>query len=116
MTNEVAAGSPHPLGATVVPGGVNFSVYSKSAEKIELLLFDSADAGRPARVVTLDPEIHRTYHYWHVFVPQVKPGPSADFALIKKNSCSILMGAARPFPALTIGRRPFGPATTRPWR
>ena len=71
MTNEVAAGSPFPLGATVVPGGVNFSVYSKNAEKIELLLFDNADAGRPARVITLDPQRHRTYHYWHVFVPDV---------------------------------------------
>ena len=74
MTNEVAAGSPFPLGATVVPGGVNFSVYSKNAEKIELLFFDNADAGRPARVITLDPQSHRTYHYWHVSVPDLKPG------------------------------------------
>ena len=31
------------LGATVAHGGVNFSVYSKNAEAVELLLFDHAE-------------------------------------------------------------------------
>ncbi len=38
-----------PLGATLTNGGVNFSVFSKHATRIELLLFDDArDRGRPA--------------------------------------------------------------------
>ena len=28
----------------------------------------------PQRVITLDPAINHTYHYWHGFVPDVKPG------------------------------------------
>ena len=63
-----------PLGATVMDGGVNFSVFAKNATAVELLLFESADAPEPARVVHLDPRRHRTYHYWHVFVPDLVPG------------------------------------------
>jgi glycogen operon protein len=36
---------------------------------VELLLFDDVAAPQPARVIELDPRTHRTYHYWHVFVP-----------------------------------------------
>ncbi|MGE5248061.1 MAG: glycogen debranching protein GlgX [Verrucomicrobiota bacterium] len=63
-----------PLGATPRGDGVNFSVFSKNATRIELLLFDDADAGRPERVLPLDAGRHRTYHYWHVFVPGITPG------------------------------------------
>src|SRR5271166_5997334 len=37
----IAAGQSFSLGATVCPGGVNFSVFSRRATLIELLLFDS---------------------------------------------------------------------------
>jgi len=54
--------------------GVNFSVFSKHATGVELLLFDRVDDSRPARIIRLDPSADRTYHYWHAFVPDVKPG------------------------------------------
>jgi glycogen operon protein len=63
-----------PLGASVVGSGVNFSVFSRSATRIDLLLFDHAGDGRAALTVTLDPRSHRTYHYWHAFVPDVRAG------------------------------------------
>lgn len=72
--SRVSRGTAEPLGATPLEGGVNFSVFSKNATLLELVLFDSADAIIPARVIRLDPEIHRTYHYWHVFVPELRPG------------------------------------------
>jgi len=68
------AGGPAPLGATPSAGGVNFSVFSKGATRVELLLFDTANDGAPSRVVPLDPERHRTYHYWHAFVAGLVPG------------------------------------------
>ena len=70
----VGRGSPSPLGASVQAGGVNFSIFSKSATQLELLLFDHEDDPRPARIIPLDPEHHRTYHYWHVFVAGVGSG------------------------------------------
>src|SRR5215469_10011515 len=63
-----------PLGATLVEGGVNFSVFSRDATLVELLLFDRMDDGRPSRIIPIDPITDRTYHYWHKFVPGVSAG------------------------------------------
>jgi glycogen operon protein len=74
MNPAASIGRSAPLGATVDDGGVNFSLYSRDATGIELLLFDREDDPRPARVISLDPSNNRTYHYWHVSVPDVKQG------------------------------------------
>src|SRR3954463_6397257 len=65
---------PYPIGATVADGGANFSLFSRSAEGVELLLFDRDDDARPARTVRFAPAADRAYHYWHTFVPGVRPG------------------------------------------
>ena len=70
----VGPGRSFPLGATVVEGGVNFCVYSGRAKRLELLLFDGATDAEPAHVIRLDARTHRTYHYWHAFVPGLRPG------------------------------------------
>ena len=67
-------GRSFPLGATVLGDGVNFSVYSRQASRVDLLLFDDAAAPQPVRVIELDARTHRTYHYWHAFVPGIRPG------------------------------------------
>ena len=67
-------GRSYPLGATVIEGGVNFSLFSRTATGVELLLFDREDDATPSRVIPIDPVTNRTYHYWHVFVPGVPPG------------------------------------------
>jgi len=69
-----ARGHSFPLGARLVPGGANFSLYAKHASKVQLLLFDAAEDSRPARTIDLEPGGHRTYHYWHAFVPGVRHG------------------------------------------
>ena len=74
MRDGFTKGSSSPLGATPSPNGVNFSVFSRHATQVQLLLFDRVDDARAARVVCLDPSANRTYHYWHVFVPNVRPG------------------------------------------
>ena len=68
-----------PIGATLVSGGANFSVFSRSAERIELLFFDRVEDVRPSRVIPIDPFTNRTYHYWHVFVPGVEVGQIYGF-------------------------------------
>jgi len=74
MTPCVSRGTPAPLGATVVDGGVNFSVLSKHATLVELLLYDDEAADRPSLVIGLDPRDHRTYHYWHACVSGLRAG------------------------------------------
>ncbi len=71
---KLAAGRPHPLGATVEHGGVNFVLYSKPAKGVELLLFDQPGDEAPACAIPLDPVTNRTHHYWHVFVPGLAAG------------------------------------------
>ena len=74
MAQETKEGRSFPLGATLSADGTNFSVYSKHATGIELLLFDCVDDAQPKRVISVDPATSRTYHYWHVFVSGVKAG------------------------------------------
>jgi isoamylase len=74
-------GRSAPLGAAIDDGGVNFSLYSRDALGIELLFFDREDDSRPARVISLDPCINRTYHYWHVFVPGAQAGQLYGYRL-----------------------------------
>jgi isoamylase len=69
-----ARGVSHPLGATVMAGGVNFCLFSRSATRVELLLFERSEDAGPSRVIELDPRTQRTYHYWHVFVAGVQAG------------------------------------------
>jgi len=74
MDEPVAQGCSFPLGATLCDGGANFSVFAKHSKGVELCLFDHVDDARPSRVIALDPRIHRTYHYWHAFVPGTTHG------------------------------------------
>jgi len=67
-------GSSAPLGATPGPHGVNFGVFSRHATGVELLLFDHVDDEHATRTISIDPADNRTYHYWHVSVPGLRPG------------------------------------------
>src|SRR5919197_5045775 len=71
MGEKVWPGRAHPLGATADDEGVNFAVYSKSAERVEVCLFDDRDPQREVRRIAL-PE--RTARVWHGYVPGLKPG------------------------------------------
>ncbi len=74
MKLKVQPGRSFPLGATVTPKGVNFSVFSKNCDSVELLLFDEGDYSQPAQVIPFDPRVNRTFYYWHMFIPGMKAG------------------------------------------
>jgi glycogen operon protein len=70
MSRTVLPGRPFPQGAAWDGTGVNFSLYSENAERVELCLFDSVDADV---CETIDvPE--RTAFSWHCYLPGVGPG------------------------------------------
>jgi isoamylase len=64
-------GHPYPLGATWDGAGVNFALFSEHAAKVELCLFDSADAQQEAHRITLT---QYTDKVWHAYLPDVLPG------------------------------------------
>src|SRR4051794_2872520 len=74
MGTAEMVGRSFPLGATLVAGGVNFTLFSRGASGVELLLFDREDDARPSRILSIDPANNRSYHYWHVFVPGIAAG------------------------------------------
>jgi glycogen operon protein len=76
---NVLPGQSFPIGATIAPEGVNFSVYSRDATAIELLLFIHIADSEPAHVIYLDSQINRTFHYWHIFVPGLQAGQIYGF-------------------------------------
>jgi glycogen operon protein len=95
-----SSGRSSPVGVSVADGGVNFSLFSRTATGAELLLFDRDGDAKPARVIRLDPAGNRTYHYWHVFVPGVRPGqlygyrvhgPSATDRGLRFDSAKVLL-------------------------
>jgi glycogen operon protein len=70
----VLPGKRLPGGATVGPSGVNFSLFSRYASAVRLLLYDGARAAEPFQVIELDPDVNRTFFFWHVFAVGAKPG------------------------------------------
>ena len=63
-------GKPYPLGATWDGAGVNFSLFSENATKVELCLFDRHDDRRETRI----PMTEQTHQVWHVYLPEVRAG------------------------------------------
>src|SRR6516165_3687406 len=71
---QTEAGRAHPLGATVDEEGVNFSVFSRNATAVELLLFDQHDDVQPIQIIKLEPATNQTFFFWHVYVKGLKAG------------------------------------------
>lgn len=63
---ESSRGYPLPFGVSKHPKGFNFSVFSKHATLITLILFDAK--GEMIAELALDPETHKTGDVWHIFV------------------------------------------------
>jgi glycogen operon protein len=70
----VKIGRQYPLGSTPDANGTNFSLFSPRADGVELLLFDAHDDVHPMHVVKLDPRVHKTFQFWHVYVEGIQAG------------------------------------------
>ena len=71
---NILPGKPHPLGATPDSKGVNFSLYSQNASKVDLLLFEKPDDPQPTHTIELSTEDNRTFFFWHCYVENLHPG------------------------------------------
>ena len=58
---------------------MNFSLYSGNATGVELLLFDKHDSPQPLQTIPLIPSKNKTFHFWHVFVKNLKAGTHYAF-------------------------------------
>jgi glycogen operon protein len=60
-------GHCRPFGAMPGPDGVNFAVFSRHAERVHLVLFQSG-VRKPIAELPLDRNVHKTGDVWHIFV------------------------------------------------
>ncbi len=70
MARTHLPGRSFPQGATWDGTGVNFALYSESAERVQLCLFNGED-GSACETVDVN---ERTAHVWHCYLPGVRPG------------------------------------------
>ena len=70
VRSRVREGLPHPRGATWDGQGVNFSLFSANATKVEVCLFDRDGKTETDRIEL--PEF--TDELWHGYVPDIGPG------------------------------------------
>ena len=63
-------GQPYPRGATWDGEGVNFSIFSARADKVELCLFDPTGKHELQRIELRE----RTDEIWHCYLPEARPG------------------------------------------
>ncbi len=77
---EFSRGHPLPFGATVLRGGINFSIFSKHATAVTLVLF-FPDQAEPLVEFPFDPHLNRTGDVWHAFLLGLDPGIHYGFRM-----------------------------------
>jgi len=70
VINAVWPGDPNPRGATWDGEGVNFSLFSAAAERVELCLFEPNGRHELQRIQLRE----RTDEVWHCYLPEARPG------------------------------------------
>ena len=63
-------GNPYPRGATWDGEGVNFSLFSENATRVQLCLFDASGRHEVQRIDLTE----RTDQIWHCYLPEARPG------------------------------------------
>jgi isoamylase len=75
---EINRGQPLPFGATSVRGGINFSLFSKHATDVLLVLFAPGQV-EPLAEFPLDARYNKTGETWHACVRGLDPGVEYGF-------------------------------------
>ena len=63
-----------PFGATVHESGVQFSVFSRSATAMRLLLYNKVNDREPSEIIEFDRDTDRWGDVWSVQVPGLDAG------------------------------------------
>jgi len=63
-----------PYGANLREGGVQFSIFSRNATEMRVLLYDQVEQSEPSEVLHFHPRTDRWGDVWSIFVPGLQPG------------------------------------------
>ena len=61
---KVKVGTAWPLGSSLTPDGVNFSIAAPHATRVDLLIFQNEDSPFPIETISLNQK-NRSGDYWH---------------------------------------------------
>ncbi|MCX8025880.1 MAG: glycogen debranching enzyme, partial [Thermanaerothrix sp.] len=75
----ISSGLPIPYGVHLHKGGTNFTLFSRHATRVTLLLYATPEDHTPCQIIELDPQHHRTGDIWHVCVQGVGSGQAYAF-------------------------------------
>ncbi|HRU64488.1 MAG TPA: glycogen debranching protein GlgX [Spirochaetota bacterium] len=65
---KTAPGLPTPLGAYVHNNGVQFSIFSRNASGVKLILFHNSEPDSDFTEIALDPFLNKTGDVWHIWI------------------------------------------------
>jgi isoamylase len=100
---DIGVGQPLPLGVTATCDGFNFTVFSRHATAVSLLIFDdSGNENEPIAAVSLDAIRNRTGDVWHVALSRDMSGKSYAWSVAGPWAPSAALTSARP-PVLASG-------------
>jgi glycogen operon protein len=114
-------GHCRPFGATQRSGGINFALFSRHAQRVDLVLFQEGEE-EPFAEVPLDPAVNKTGDVWHVLVSGLLPevlycyrvhGPFTPRAGHRFNPEALVLD---PYALALGGGHPWGAARGRPPR
>jgi len=80
-TITISSGIPLPLGASVRYDGIRFSLFSRHAQSVVLILFRSGEIQEDYIEIPLDPVKNKTGDIWHVFVRGLKTGQEYSYRI-----------------------------------
>ena len=94
---KVKIGSAWPLGSSITPTGVNFSIAAPHATNVELLIFQDENDDYPAKTILFDQK-NRSGDYWHVELEGLTEGTLYGYKVtidktvkVKKNNLVLVL-------------------------
>ncbi|MDR0447054.1 MAG: glycogen debranching enzyme, partial [Treponema sp.] len=70
----VETGKALPMGATLTGRGVNFSLFSRHAKEVTLVIFENAEKDSPYQEIVLDKYKNKSGDVWHCHVNNLSEG------------------------------------------
>ena len=82
---KINVGSAWPLGSSLTPLGVNFSLAAPHATNVELLIFQDESDDYPIRTISLEQK-NRSGDYWHVEVEGLTEGTLYGYEIFNEKN------------------------------
>ncbi len=105
---RILSGRPNPPGAALLRNGINFSLFSKGAKAVSIVIYPDCDRDASFEF-ELDPDLNRTGYIWHAFITNLDPGVRYGFRIKREDLPEIeRIILLDPYSRATCGGRVWG--------